>query len=94
MKKAILLIVIMTSSSVVFSQSTLKGPRAKNATAIELAANASLLKFYSSPNEIKGVDAKSFKSWEKAAINTNVIYFRKELDLPKGPKAKNLKVWE
>jgi len=84
----------MMVSAVGFSQSTLKGPKAKNATAAERAANASPMKFYKVPSDLKGPEAKNFRIWEKTAADTKIIYVRRDLDLPKGPKAKNKKVWK
>lgn len=94
MKGAVLLIAMMFLSVVGFSQSTLKGPEAKNATAAELAANASQLKFYSAPTDVKGPQAKNFKVWKKSEVSTKNVYIRRDQVLPKGPKAKNKKVRE
>ncbi|WP_339757869.1 hypothetical protein [Algoriphagus aquimarinus] len=93
MTKAVLLVAIMMSSTVVFSQATLKGPRAKNATAIELAAHASPPAFYVVPIDIKGPEAKNSKVWEVSNKSTKTAFVRRNKDL-KGPKAKNKKVWE
>ncbi|PZX50235.1 hypothetical protein [Algoriphagus chordae] len=94
MKRSVLLLAIMMVSAVGFSQSTLKGPKAKNATPTERVAHASALKFYSVPTEVKGPEAKNQKVWTKSEISTKTVYIREEKDLPKGPKAKNKKVWE
>ncbi|MDR7132165.1 hypothetical protein J2X69_004532 [Algoriphagus sp. 4150] len=94
MKRSVLLLAIMMVSAVGFSQSTLKGPKAKNATVEERTANASPLKFYSEPIDSKGPEAKNLKVWEKTDSGKTIIYVRKEQDRPKGPKAKNKKVWK
>ncbi|WP_339870196.1 hypothetical protein [uncultured Algoriphagus sp.] len=93
MKRSILLLATMVVSAEGFTQSKLKGPRAKNATAVELAANSLPIRFYEAPSDLKGPDAKNLKIWEKSSANTKIVYVRKEKAL-KGPKAKNRKVWE
>lgn len=93
MTKAVLLVAIMMSSTVVFPQATLKGPRAKNATPIELAVHAPLPTFYVVPIDIKGPEAKNLKVWEESKKRTKMVFIRRNKDL-KGPKAKNKKVWE
>lgn len=94
MKRSVLLFSIMMISAVGFSQSTLKGPKAKNATAAERAENALPMKFYSSPVDIKGPEAKNLKIWGATESSTKTIYVRKEPEILKGPKAKNKKVWK
>ncbi|MCE7058046.1 hypothetical protein LZF95_25415 [Algoriphagus sp. AGSA1] len=93
MKRSVLLLAIMMVSAVGFSQSTLKGPKAKNATAAERAANASPLKFKIEPLELKGPAAKNEKVWKREAVQTETVFVRREQPL-KGPKAKNKKVWK
>jgi hypothetical protein len=94
MKRSVFIIAIMMVSAVGFSQSTLKGPKAKNATPIEKAAHASAMKFYSEPADVKGPQAKNQKIWEKPSAPTKIVYVRKDEEILKGPKAKNKKVWE
>ncbi|REG90524.1 hypothetical protein [Algoriphagus antarcticus] len=94
MKRSVLVITLMMISAAGFSQSTLKGPKAKNASAAELAANASPLKFYSVPLDVKGPEAKNLSVWERPETRTKIVFVRRDLDLLKGPKAKNKKVWE
>ncbi|WP_157243539.1 hypothetical protein [Algoriphagus resistens] len=93
MKKTVLVFAIMLSASVAFSQSTLKGPKAKNATPAERVAHASALQFYSEPAEAKGPAAKNKKVWQGEDVTTKTVFVRKEQPL-KGPKAKNKKVWK
>lgn len=94
MKRSILLLAVMMVSAVGFSQSTLKGPKAKNAKATERYANAKPMKFYTIPDVTKGPVAKNQKVWERPSRPTKIIYVRKEQEILKGPKAKNKKVWE
>lgn len=94
MKRSVLLITLMMVSALGYSQNTLKGPKAKNATASELAANASPLRFNSAPNNLKGPKRKNQKVWEKPEVNKQKIYIRKDEEILKGPKAKNRKVWK
>jgi len=94
MKRSVLLFALMLVSAIGFSQTTLKGPKAKNATAAEKAANASPLQFYESPQVEKGPDAKNAKAWERKDAKPKFVLFRRAEELPKGPKAKNKKVWE
>lgn len=94
MKRSVLLLATMMVSAEGFSQSNLKGPKAKNATPVELAANALPIRFYDIPSGIKGPEAKNLRIWEKVAVDTKRIYVRRELDILKGPKAKNKKVWK
>lgn len=93
MTKAVLLVAMMMSSTVVFSQSKLKGPKAKNATPIERAAHASPPTLYVVPIDIKGPEAKNLKIWDASKKQTKMVFIRRNKDL-KGPKAKNKKVWE
>lgn len=93
MKRSVLLLAIMMVSTVGFSQSSLKGPKAKNATAVELSANASPLKFKVEPSERKGASAKNEKVWNEEYAQIKIVFARRE-QLLKGPKAKNKKVWE
>lgn len=93
MKRSVLLLAIMMVSAVGFSQSTLKGPKAKNATATERYANAQPMKFYTVPDDTKGPVAKNKKVWNQEEGTTNTIFVRRKEAL-KGPKAKNRKVWE
>ena len=74
MKRSVLLLAIMMVSAVGFSQSTLKGPKAKNATAAERAANASPLKFKIEPLELKGPAAKNEKVWKREDVQTETVF--------------------
>lgn len=94
MKRSVLFITIMMVSVLGYSQTTLKGPKAKNATASELAANSSPLRFSSEPNYLKGPKRKNQKVWKKSESYQSKIYIRKDEELPKGPRAKNRKVWK
>lgn len=93
MKRSVLLIALVMVSAVGFSQSTLKGPKAKNATAAARAANASPLKYYEMPIDLKGPKAKNEKVWERENVKTKSVLVRRKQPL-KGPKAKNKKIWE
>ena len=93
MKKSVLLVAVMLSASVAFSQSTLKGPKAKNATPSERVAHASPMKFKVEPEDVQGPKAKNKKVWESEKVETKTVFVRREQPL-KGPKAKNKKVWE
>lgn len=96
MQRSVLLITLMMVSAIGFSQTTLKGPKAKNATVAEKVANASPLQFYERPQAEKGPDAKNAKAWESKSVKSKFVLFRRteELPIPKGPKAKNKKVWD
>ncbi|WP_339877015.1 hypothetical protein [uncultured Algoriphagus sp.] len=93
MKRSLLLLATMVVSAEGFSQSKLKGPRAKNATAIELAANSLPIMFYEVPSDLKGPEAKNKKVWERENVKTRTLFGRRKKYLV-GPKAKNKKVWE
>ncbi|SFT99630.1 hypothetical protein SAMN04489724_3266 [Algoriphagus locisalis] len=93
MKRSVLLLAVMMVSAVGFSQSTLKGPKAKNAKATERYANAKPMKFYTVPDDTKGPVAKNQKVWNKEEGATQTVFVRRKEAL-KGPKAKNRKVWE
>jgi len=77
-----------------YSQTTLKGPKAKNATASELAANSSPLTFSPVPNNLKGPKRKNQKVWKQSKSYRKAMHIRKEEEILKGPKAKNRKVWK
>jgi hypothetical protein len=94
MKRSVLIIAIVMVSALGYSQTTLKGPRAKKATASERAANASPIMFNTVPNDLKGPKRKNQKVWEQSEASTKIVYIRREEELPKGPKAKNKKVWK
>lgn len=94
MKSALLLLATMVVSAEAFSQSKLKGPRAKNASAVELAADALPIRFYEAPNNLKGPKRKNQKVWEVVTPSTELVFTRRKHKALKGPKAKNRKVWE
>lgn len=81
-------------SALGYSQTTLKGPKAKNATAAELATNALPMVFNPIPNDLKGPQRKNQKVWKKAPADAKTVYIRREDEHLKGPKAKNKKVWK
>lgn len=93
MKRSILLLATMVVSGEGFSQSKLKGPRAKNATAVELASDALPITFYEAPNMLKGPKRKNQKVWDTVDTPTKTMYLRRNERGLKGPKAKNKKVW-
>ncbi|PZX51827.1 hypothetical protein LV84_03585 [Algoriphagus ratkowskyi] len=94
MKRSVLVIALMMLSVIGYSQSTLKGPKAKNATASELAVNASPITFNTVPNDLKGPKRKNQKVWKKSEGSTQSAYVRREDKMQQGPKAKNRKVWK
>ncbi|MEP0712860.1 hypothetical protein [Algoriphagus sp.] len=93
MKRSVLLIAAMMVSAMGFSQSTLKGPKAKNAAPTERYTNAQPMKFYTVPDDATGPVAKNQKVWNQEDKMTKTIFVTRKEPL-KGPKAKNKKVWE
>lgn len=93
MKRSLLVIALVMISVLGYSQTTLKGPKAKNASATERYANAKPMKFYTMPDDKKGPVAKNQKVWKQEDGVTKTILVRRKEPL-KGPKAKNRKVWE
>lgn len=49
--------------------------------------------FQSNPETVSGAEAKQFKSWNSESSKLR-IQTRREINNPKGLKAKNRKVWE
>ena len=93
MKGSLFFALTFLISAAAFSQDFLKGPAAKNAKIGKSSvANFSFV-FDNNPVPSKGASSKKYKVWNRG--NSAVaIQTRKEINNPKGLKAKNQKVWK
>ncbi len=94
MKKLILIVLLVMSSIVVFSQDFGMGPKFKNSSPGKIAGPKFALVHDSNPSTLKGPEAKNTPVWKQKTNKKFKVGFRDEINNPQGLQAKNSNPWD